>query len=137
MAWLASMTDEEALARVSAQGLVRQAEGIGPKAPRSLTVLLQHLAEARARGYAVAVDSYLPGMAAMAVPVRFRGDGPVLGCLSIAGPAVRMGDDRMAELAPRLQAAAAELGEAAAGSHYFRSNVRDLDPSPVAERWQA
>jgi DNA-binding IclR family transcriptional regulator len=136
-AWLASMTDEEALARVSAQGLIREAEGAGPNAPRSFTVLLQHLAEARARGYAVAVDSYLPGMAAMAVPVRFRGDGPVLGCLSIAGPAVRMSDERMAELAPRLQAAASELGEAAVGSQYFRAKVRDLDPSPAAERKQA
>ncbi|TCT12465.1 IclR family transcriptional regulator [Tepidamorphus gemmatus] len=136
-AWLATMSDEEALAKVSAQGLIRQAEGIGPNAPRSLTVLLQHLAEARQRGYAVAVDSYLRGMAAMAVPVRFRGDGPVLGCLSIAGPAVRMSDERMANLAPRLQAAAAELGEAAAGSQYFRSRVRMLDPTPAEEHEQA
>ncbi|WP_157017209.1 IclR family transcriptional regulator [Mesorhizobium xinjiangense] len=136
-AWLSVMSDEEALARVSAQGLIRQAEEIGPNAPRSLTVLLQHLAEARARGYAVAVDSYIPGMAAMAVTVRYHGDGPVLGCLSIAGPAVRMTDERMAELAPRLQAAAAELGEAAAGSQYFQSKVRALDPFPEAEREQA
>lgn len=136
-AWLSSMSDEEALTRVSAQGLVRQADGIGPNAPRSLTVLLQHLAEARARGYAIAVDSYLPGMAAMAVPVRFHGDGQVLGCLSIAGPAVRMSSERMAELAPRLQEAAAELGEAAAGSHYFRSKVRDLDPSLAMDRRRA
>ena len=136
-AWLSSMTDDEALGRVSAQGLVRQADGIGPNAPRSLTVLLQQLAEARAQGYASAVDSYLPGMAAMAVPVRYHCDGPVLGCLSIAGPAVRMTDERMAKLAPRLQAAAAELGEAADGSQFFRSKVRDLDPSLAMERRQA
>lgn len=136
-AWLASMTDEEALAHVSAQGLVRHAEGGGPNAPQSFTELLQHLAQARALGYAVAVDSYLAGMAAMAVPVRFRGNGPVLGCLSIAGPAVRMSDERMADLAPRLRVAAAELGEAAAGSQYFRSRVRDLDPLQAAERRRA
>ncbi len=127
-AWLSTMTDDEALARVAAQGLIRQAEGAGPNAPRSLSLLLDHLAEARARGYATAVDSYIAGMAAMAVPVRHHGTGPVLGCLSIAGPAVRMTAERMAELAPRLQAAAVELGEAAAGSHYFQAQVRALEP---------
>ncbi len=129
-AWLSTMTDDEALARVAAQGLIRQAEGAGPNAPRSLALLLEQLAEARARGYATAVDSYIAGMAAMAVPVRHQGHGPVLGCLSIAGPAVRMTPQRMADLAPRLQAAAAELGEAAAGSHYFQAQVRALDPAP-------
>lgn len=133
-AWLSTMSDEEALARVAAQGLVRQAEGAGPNAPRSLTLLLAQLAEARARGYATAVDSYIAGMAAMAVPVRYHGTGTVLGCLSIAGPAVRMTPERMAELAPRLQAAAAELGDAAAGSQYFQSNVRGLEPAPARER---
>lgn len=136
-AWLSSMGDEEALMRVSAQGLLRQAESAGPNAPRSLTLLLGQLAEARANGYATAVDSYIAGMAAMAVPVRYHGDGPVLGCLSIAGPAVRMTAARMAELAPRLQAAAAELGEAAAGSQYFQTIVRALDPAPAQERQTA
>ncbi|MDT1062587.1 IclR family transcriptional regulator [Paracoccus sp. CPCC 101403] len=133
-AWLASMTDDEALNRVGAQGLLRQAEGQGPSAPTSITLLLQQLAEARARGYATAVDSYIAGMAAMAVPVRYHGSGPVLGCLSIAGPAVRMTDGRMAELAPRLQAAADELGGAAAGTKYFRANVRALDDDPQGRR---
>lgn len=126
-AWLASMSDDEALARVGSQGLLREAEGAGPNAPGSITLLLQQLAEARARGYATAVDSYIAGMAAMAVPVRYHGTGPVLGCLSIAGPAVRMTPTRMAELAPRLQEAAGELGTAAAGIKYFQANVRAID----------
>jgi len=133
-ALLSTMPDEDALAAVSAQGLMRQAEGTGANAPRSLTLLLEQLAEARARGYAIAVDSYIAGMAAMAVPVRYHGTGAVLGCLSIAGPAVRMTAERMAALAPRLQAAAAELGTAAAGSKFFQSNVRALDANDVAER---
>ncbi len=130
-AWLSSMDDAEALARVGAQGLLRAAEGQGPNAPRSLALLLEQLAEARARGYAVAVDSYIAGMAAMAVPVRYHGDGPVLGCLSIAGPAVRLTAARMAERAPRRQAAAAELGAAAPGSKYFQANVRAHDAAPA------
>lgn len=126
-AWLASMSDEEALVRVGAQGLMRQADGQGQNAPRSLALLIEQLAEARARGYATAVDSYIAGMAAMAVPVRYEGEGPVLGCLSIAGPAVRMTAQRMSELAPLLQQAAVELGAAAAGSRFFAANLRALD----------
>ena len=126
-AWLSTMTDEEALARVAAQGLLRNAEGQGPNAPRSHALLLAQLAEARARGYATAVDSYIAGMAAMAVPVFYAGSSNVLGCLSIAGPAVRMTEDHMAALAPILQAAAAELGDAAPGSKYFTTQVRAFD----------
>lgn len=136
-AWLSTMSDEEALARVSTQGLQRQADGTGPGAPRSLTVLLEQLAQARKNGYATAVDSYIAGMAAMAVPVRYQGDGGVLGCLSIAGPAVRMTETRMQELAPRLQTAAAEIGEAAAGSRYFQAIVRNLQPALAQERPRA
>lgn len=133
-AWLSTMSDDEALSRVASQGLLRQAEGTGPNAPRSLTLLLEQLAEARARGYATAVDSYIAGMAAMAVPVRYHTNGPVLGCLSIAGPAVRMTAERMAELAPALQASAAELGEAAAGSQYFQAIVKAVEPAPATDR---
>ena len=74
------------------------------------------------RGYALAVDSYIPGMAAMAVPLCPPDGGAALGCLSIAGPAVRLTPARMRDLAPLLQAAASELAEAAAGSQYFRSS---------------
>lgn len=129
-AWLSALSDEEALVRVGAQGLTRQADGQGPNAPRSLGLLVEQLAEARARGYATAVDSYIAGMAAMAVAVRYRGDGPVLGCLSIAGPAVRMNAERMTQLSGRLHQAAAELGTAAAGSKFFQANVRALDALP-------
>lgn len=130
-AWLSTMSDDEALERVALQGLARNVDGAGQNAPRSLTELLGHIAESRERGYSVAVDSYLPGMAAMATPVRYHGDGAVLGCLSIAGPAVRMTDRRMAELAPRLRAAADEIGEAAAASQYFRSRVLGIEPLPA------
>lgn len=133
-AWLSTMSDEEALAKVSAQGLLRKADGTGPGAPRSLTLILERLEVARMHGYATAVDSYIAGMAAMALPVRYQGNGAVLGCLSIAGPAVRMTDTRMRELAPRLQAAAAEIGEAASGSHYFQAIVRNLQPALAHER---
>lgn len=131
-AWLASMSDESALELVGAQGFARDGGPAPAQAskPMGVTDLLEILAQTRKRGYAVAVDTYLLGMAAMAMTVRYHGDGPVLGCLSIAGPAVRMGPDRMEELAPLLRAAADELGYAASGSHYFAATMKALGNAP-------
>jgi DNA-binding IclR family transcriptional regulator len=133
-AWLSTLGNEDALLRVGAQGLMRwsdrQAKEQGRNAPLSLPLLLEQLAEARSRGYATAVDSYIAGMAAMAVPVRSPPGGPVLGCLSIAGPAVRMTTERMDALAPRLRQAADDLGVAAEGSNLLRANVRTPDETP-------
>ena len=117
-AWLASMSDEEALARVSRQGLTRTGAPANTSAPKTIAELLAILAETRKRGYAVAVNSYIVGMAAMAMPV-VSSNGQVISCLSIAGPAVRMTPERMAELAPHLSRAAEEIGMSASGSRYF------------------
>ncbi|OWJ79375.1 IclR family transcriptional regulator [Haematobacter genomosp. 1] len=124
-AWLAAMRDEEALEHVSAQGFGRDD---GPAKPIGIPELLAILKETRARGYSVAVSTYILGMAAMAVTVRYADTDRVLGCLSIAGPSVRMTDTRMAELAPLLQSAATELGMAAPASEYFALPARRAGP---------
>lgn len=120
-ALLSTMTDEEVLALVGKTGL--RPEGMPPssKTPASIADLMAVIDETRKRGYAVAIDSYIEGMGAMAVPVRAGGimDGQVIGCLSIAGPAVRFPVERMEELAPALFEASAELGAAAPASHFF------------------
>lgn len=121
LAWLSTMDESDALMRVARQGLSRGAEA-GPTAPQDLDAVRAAIAAARARGYAVSVDTYIPGMAAMAVPLRARG-GSAIGCLSIAGPAVRLTEPRMAEMAPALSAAAAEIEIAAAGSRFFRAGA--------------
>jgi DNA-binding IclR family transcriptional regulator len=120
-ALLATMPDNEILALVGETGLAPEGTGPTPGAPGSIAELMDIIAETRARGYSVAVNSYIEGMGAMAVPVRAAGvaDGRVLGCLSIAGPAVRLPRDRMAELAPALIEAAHDIGTAAPASHYF------------------
>lgn len=114
-AWLSTMSDEDALMAVSRQGLATDRPGGGDGAPQTAKELLARLEAARERGYAVAVDSYLAGMAAMAVPVR-RPDGTVVGCLSIAGPSVRLGAAQMEALAAPLTRAAEEIGAASRGS---------------------
>jgi DNA-binding IclR family transcriptional regulator len=131
-AWLATMSDEEALMRVAEQGFVPEAQTPGPGAPTSAPRLLEALKQARTLGYSVSVDSYIVGMAAMAMPVRADADGRVIGVLSVAGPAARMTPQRMAALAEPLAGAAADLGRASRGSRLFPAaterNTERSDP---------
>ncbi|WP_339851132.1 IclR family transcriptional regulator [uncultured Nisaea sp.] len=129
-AWLASMNDEDALALVNRQGLRPTEFEPGPGAPPTLKALLGALNEARAKDYALTVNSYMIGMAAMAVPVRYGTGGAVVGCLSIAGPSVRLDRERVTALAPILNEAAAELSAAADASHFFSRLGRETSGTP-------
>lgn len=117
-AWLASMSDEQALALVARQGIADPAE-FGPNAPRSEQELLERLALAREKGYAWVVESASLGTSALAAVVRHPLDGRVIGVLSIAGPSARLPLARLHELAPQLLAAAAELSAASPASELF------------------
>jgi IclR family transcriptional regulator, acetate operon repressor len=135
-AWLACLTDEQAVELVARQGF-RPAETLGPNAPRTIEALLARLSAARKRGYAWVVDSSAPGMSAMAAAVRHPGTGGVVGVISVAGPSVRLTEARMHELAPVMLAAAAELSDACRSSDYFtaasRSSAR-LAAQPMETR---
>jgi IclR family transcriptional regulator, acetate operon repressor len=120
-AWLSALSDEEALELVAAQGVAPPFEG-GPDVIHTIAEVLEVLAQTRARGYSVAVNSYLAGMAAMAVPVYRPDGGAPIGCVSIAGPAVRMDPARMESLKQPLLEAAAEIGDAAGASSFFNRN---------------
>jgi len=117
-AWLACLTDDEAIALVVKQGFGDGAAR-GPNAPRTIKALLERLAQTRRRGYSVVVESSAPGTAAMAAAIRHPGSGRVVGVVSVAGPSVRLTEARMKELAPQLLAASAELAEACDGSAYL------------------
>lgn len=117
LAWLSTLPDDEALMKVAAQGFAQETSG--PAAPSSATDLLARLAETRARGYSVTTDTFMPGMAAMAVPVVEPG-GLCVGAISVAAPSVRLSEARMAELWPNLATAAGEMARAAGGSALFR-----------------
>jgi len=115
-AWLLTMSDEEALARVSRQGF-GQPKDYGPKAPTTVRALLGFLHAARTRGYAMIDEVFAPGMAAMAAPVQRRGQ--TIGVISIAGPRIRLTTERMRALGEPLLAAAAELGPMSGASALF------------------
>ncbi len=95
---------------------------MGPGAPASISEVLASLADTRKRGYATMFDSYHAGMAAMAVPIFRSEDDAVIGCLSIAGPGVRVTPELMNQFYPLLREAADEIGGAAEASFFFNRN---------------
>ncbi|WP_417697930.1 IclR family transcriptional regulator [Pseudomonas sp.] len=117
-AWLACMSDAEALSLVDRQAL-KMPEDVGPNAPRNSVELLQYLRQAREQGYACVEESSAVGTSAIAAVVRHPLDGRVLGVLSIAGPTARMTRSRLHELAPTLLAFTEELSHASQASELF------------------
>jgi IclR family transcriptional regulator, acetate operon repressor len=118
LAWLAALPEAEALRLVGKQGFGKLNE-YGPQAPRTLASLRQRMAQARAAGYAWVVDSSAPGTSAMAATLRHPVTKRVLGTVSVAGPSVRLTEERMAALAPIMLEAAAELSAASVGSAWL------------------
>jgi len=74
----------------------------------SRAALRAELDEVRARGWALNDEEREPGVRTVAAPV-LAGDGTARAAIAVQGPAVRMADDRIAELAPLVRAAAAEV----------------------------
>lgn len=120
-AWMMTMSDERALELVSRQGFGTPKQ-YGPRAPTTVTGLLEFVHAARTRGYATINEVFAPGMTAMAAPVQRRGHRAI-GVISIAGPLIRLTETRMATLGPTLLAAANELAAASLASPLF-SNTR-------------
>lgn len=64
----------------------------------------------RARGFATDESEYLEGVRCLAAPIRDRG-GVVIASIGISAPAARFPKERERELAGRVSAAAAHIGE--------------------------
>lgn len=112
-AWLARLSDEEAVAIALADGLGSgvAGEGIGPNAITDTAAFIRELANVRRRGYAAANEEAEPGVAALAVAIRDPQDRLTLGTTSIAGPVVRLKEGRHTQLVEALREAASELAE--------------------------
>jgi IclR family transcriptional regulator, acetate operon repressor len=116
-AWLMTLSEERATELVARQGFGDR-RTFGPRAPQTYKELFKQLEEDRRRGFSMIVESYAPGMSAMAAPVRRR-DQSTVAVVTIAGPLLRLTQQRMLELGPALVAAAAELATASASSPLF------------------
>ena len=64
----------------------------------------------RERGFATDESEYLEGVRCLAAPIRDR-DGAVIASIGISAPAARFPKERERELAPRVVAIAAQIGE--------------------------
>lgn len=125
VAWLMCLSDEAALELVEAQGFGMPAD-YGPRAPRTPDSFLKLLRQARKRGYGEMVQTFAPGMAAMAAPIRHPVTADVIGTVSIAGPHVRFTEDRMRQLSPALLDAARELSSALLASPVWSGRRQDI-----------
>jgi IclR family transcriptional regulator, acetate operon repressor len=114
-AWLACLTDDEAVALVEKQGFGLR-RNFGPRAPETKPALLKALRETRKRGYSMAIQTYADWMNSAAAVVRNPFTGEVAGTVVIAGPHMRLTEPRIVELSPLLLEAARELSMAIAGS---------------------
>jgi len=117
-AWLASLSDAQALALVERQGRGDPSD-FGPNAPASNAELLERLQRARQQGYAWVAQSSAVGTSALAAVVCAGDSGRAIGVLSIAGPSARLSEERLHALAAPLLAATAELSAASPASELF------------------
>lgn len=118
LAWLATLSDEQALERVAEQGFGRP-EDYGPNAIVTASALLEQLRLTRERGFSFTMETFAPGMNAMAAAVHREGE-PALGTISIAGPSIRFTQERMLALGDELLSTAAELAASTSASSLLR-----------------
>lgn len=115
LAWLGTMTNEQALERVYRQGLPKPGQ-YGPQAPTTIDELLARLQQTRSQGYALVTETFEAGAAALAMPIMQAGQQTPAGVISIAGPSVRLTPERMQQLVPALMQTARQLEHAQVGS---------------------
>jgi IclR family acetate operon transcriptional repressor len=119
-AWLSTLSDDEAMALVAKQGLGSPKDH-GPRAPKTISEVLTCLRATRRRGYAMISDMFAPTMASMAAPVVYR--GMTLGAVTIAGPMVRLTEERMVALSDALRHTADEIASLSVSSTLFRKRA--------------
>lgn len=124
IAWLSTMSDEQALELVAKQGFAQPGQ-FGPNAPLTVVELMEVLHKARSDGFAMMIETFAPGMNGFAAPV-FNTDGKACGVISIYGPSVRLTIGRILELVPNLLASTRSMSGVSASSPLLRRGNDDL-----------
>ncbi len=117
-AWLSTVDDKEAAARINKQGFGAKGD-FGPHAPRNVKEVLPFLQATRERGFALIEEVFAPGMSSIGAAVR-TGGGKVIGVITVAGPSVRFDRTRMMAIGPTLLATAADVARASGSSPLFK-----------------
>lgn len=121
-AWLSTLSDKEAIAKVKKQGLGKVRD-YGPNAPQSIAQLLPMIQATRKRGFSMTEETYAHGLNAISAPVRLA-EQPAIGILTIAGPHFRLTAKRMKDLGPELMACGSQLAASSGSSPYFNQLMR-------------
>lgn len=122
-AWLSCLSEESAVELVTKQGGFVPHGDCGPNVPRTVQDLLKMLHEARVQGFSIVSEAVHLGIAAVAAPVKHPLSGQVIGVISIAGPHLRLDDQRLLELGPIAVASANDLAAACAGSPFLKRAI--------------
>lgn len=109
-AWLACLSDDRAIALVKARGFI-----LPPTYLKSMVTneasLRAELEATRKRGFAISLEEMMQGIATVAVAIRERLTGDVVGAVSVSGPIFRLTEARALEIAPDVVEAAKALSE--------------------------
>lgn len=133
-AYLSTLSDDEAVALIAAEGLLPTAHPAGTNAPASMEQALDRVKAARQRGFGLARDILTNGMAAISAPVYQPGTTTFIAAISISGPSARLTEDLLLSHGTRLLETARLLGEASIASRYFASSgarTRDLGEAGI------
>lgn len=118
-AWLSAFDDDEALARIAADGPMDSTLR-GPNLPTSPDQILPYLKKTREQGYCYVCDMSAPGMAAVAVPLFDRGGQRCIGSLVIGAPTARLAEDQIRQHLDALKESAYNLSQLSHLSEYLR-----------------
>lgn len=96
---------------------------LSPKVRQSRAALLEDLKRIQAQGYALSHGERVAGASCVSAPV-FDANGRVIAAITISGPTVRFTEDKIAEYASRVMAAAAQVSQAMGVNSSAQSSVR-------------
>ncbi|MCO5090344.1 IclR family transcriptional regulator [Bosea sp. (in: a-proteobacteria)] len=96
--WLAKLPRTQVHELIAQNGGFGEPGQFGPNAVHSFDALFEELERTRERGFGTAFSEAEPGVTAVAAAFRSGTSGPPVGTISVAGPTIRMGEMRVAEL---------------------------------------
>lgn len=106
-----SALNESDFMRIAEREGFEKAKLFGPNTPKNLDELKVLVQASKDRGYGLIQDTYELGMTAMAKIIVNPHTGIPFGTVSIAGPSVRLNEQRVKELAPALLETADKIGQ--------------------------
>ena len=102
-AWLATL-DEASAVRIALNEGLGQRAAPAPNTMSSVPQLMDALQQTRAQGYGIVNEEAEPGIAAIAVTIAgLHPHDPVVGTVSVAGPVMRLGRERLLAILPSLR----------------------------------